>query len=271
MSRAAVLLALVMSAHGQIVGTVDYHRGLEGEGLRPRDAVVWLPPSYLIEHERRYPVLYMHDGQNILDPATSFLGVDWGVDETATRLIAERRMRETIVVGLYNTPDRFAEYGADPELTRRYMAFLLKKVKPIVDQRYRTLPGREDTFVMGSSMGGLISFLLAWHHPDVFGAAACLSPAFSVGDWMNQVAGQKDVPSVRLYVDNGGVGMDLEKIQPGCDRMLEILRAKGFRDGENLEWYLDAGAEHNERAWAARLWRPLEFLLTEQKGRHETE
>jgi predicted alpha/beta superfamily hydrolase len=171
-------------------------------------------------------------------------------------------MKEVNVVGLYNTPDRGPEYGKDPGKTRAYMDFVVTSVKPFVDAHYRTLPDRENTAVMGSSMGGLISFLLAWQYPQVFSAAACLSPAFTVGDWLDDVEKYDGPPKpIRIYMDNGGVGMDRERMQPGCERMLDILPKKGFILGENLEWFLDEKAEHNEAAWAARLHRPLLFLF----------
>lgn len=271
MPKASILKSIAIatlataSAQAQITGEVRYHRQLAGEGLRPRDVIVWLPASYASETNRHYPVLYMHDGQNIIDPATSFLGVDWGIDETVTRLAAEKKIPELIVVGAYNTADRTDEYGANPELTRRYMDFVVGPLKSLIDAHYRTLPDREHTAVMGSSMGGLISFLLAWEHPDVFFGAGCVSPAFTVGNWVDEVAAH-DGPAkpIRLYLDNGEKGLEAE-LQKGCDRMLDVLPRKGFEMGKNLDWFKDAGAEHNEPAWAARVWRPLEFLFGDAK------
>ena len=152
---------------------------------------------------RRYPVLYMHDGQNLFDPALSYIGVDWGLDEAITRLAAEGRVREAIVVGIWNTPKRFAEYmpakaitesglpGDWPDMAwmRRqeivsddYLRFIVEELKPRVDATYRTLPGREDTSIMGSSMGALISLYALTEYPEVFGAAGCVSIHWPLGD-----------------------------------------------------------------------------------------
>jgi len=248
-------------AEGQVTGTVKYHRQMEGEGIKPRDVVVWLPPDYEKTSEKRYPVLFVHDGQNAFDPTTSFLGVDWQIDETADRLIREKKMQEIIVVGIYNTDDRREEYS-DTTKGRAYMRFVVEKLKPFIDHEYRTLPQREHTAVMGSSMGGLISFLLAWNYPQVFSQAACLSPAFVLRDIdAPKLVETYEGPDkrIRIYMDIGGVGLESE-LQPGCEKMLEALQTHGFKMGENLEWFRDGDAEHNERAWSKRVWRPLLFM-----------
>jgi predicted alpha/beta superfamily hydrolase len=246
---------------GQITGKVKYHRRMEADGIQPRDVIVWLPPSCEKATEKRYPVLYVHDGQNAFDPATSFLGVDWQIDETADRLIREGKLQEILVVAINNSPDRREEYSDTPK-GRAYMRFIVEKLKPFIDKEYRTLPDRQHTAVMGSSMGGLISFLLAWNYPQTFAQAACLSPAFIYRD-VNAVAlvenGSGTNKNIRLYLDNGGVGLDAQ-LQRGCDEMLQALQANGFRMGDNLEWYSDPTAEHSERAWSKRVWRPLLFL-----------
>jgi predicted alpha/beta superfamily hydrolase len=144
------------------------------------------------------------------------------------------------------------------------MRFVVEKLKPFIDKEYRTLPGHEHTAVMGSSMGGLISFLLVWNYPQVFSQAACLSPAFVDRDInANAVPVVEDYSGgskkIRIYMDNGGVGLD-SHLQPGCEAMLRALQANGFKMGENLEWYRDPEAEHNERAWSKRVWRPLLFM-----------
>lgn len=247
-------------ASGGITGTVRYHRNLEGEGLDyARDVIVWLPPSYQTDTTKRYPVLYMHDGQNVFDPRTSFIGYDWHVDEVADSLIRAGKMQEIIVVGIYNSPDRRDEYD-DTVKGRAYLNFIIERVKPLIDSAYRTLPNRANTDVMGSSMGGLISFLMIWHHPDVFSQAGCVSPVF----WEKQIDAVKAYSgadkNIRLYIDNGGLGLERE-LQAGIDAMLPVLKEKGFVEGKNLEWYFDADAEHSERAWAKRVWRPLVFMF----------
>ena len=251
----------VRKVEGQITGAVKYHRQMEGEGINPRDVIVWLPPSYAKSRRKRYPVLYVQDGQNAFDPATSFTGVTWQLDKNADRLIRDGRMEEILIVGIYNTADRREEYSDSPK-GHDYMRFVVKKLKPFVDKQYRTMPGREHTAVMGSSLGGLISFLLAWDYPQVFSQAACLSPAFEHRDIdvVPLVAKYKGrSKNIRLYIDNGGVGVD-EQLQPGCEAMMSALQTHGFRIGDNLEWYRDPEAEHNEQAWSKRVWRPLVFF-----------
>jgi predicted alpha/beta superfamily hydrolase len=246
---------------GQITGAVKYHRNMAGEGIRPRDVIVWLPPSY-DSSQKRYPVLYMHDGQNVFDPRTSFMGVDWQADEVADSLIRTGKMEEIIIVGVNNSSDRTQDYS-DTEKGRAYMKFLATTLKPFIDANYRTKPQREHTATMGSSMGGLISFLLVWHHPETFSQAGCLSPAFiapfdgAVQMAKNDKGADK---KIRIYMDNGGVALD-SVLQSGCEAMLRALEQKGFKRGKNLEWFHDREAEHNEAAWARRLWRPMLFMF----------
>ena len=248
---------------GGITGTARYHRKVGGEGVVERDIVVWLPPGYETDTGTRYPVLYAHDGQNLFDPATSFLGVDWGLDETATALIEAGKLKPLIIVGIYNTLDRTDEYS-NSEKGRAYMAYLTKVVKPMIDADYRTLADRDHTATMGSSVGGLISFLLTWKHPEVFGQAACLSPAFLYGapDHAVKLVTQGDRPRqpIRLYIDSGG--RDIEaRLKPGCDQMLEALKKAGFTEGVDYVWYFDEEAGHNEAAWGRRAEQPLTFLF----------
>lgn len=243
---------------GQVTGTVITHRNRTGAGVLPRDIHVWLPPSYDSEPAKRFPVLYMHDGQQIFDPRTSTHGVDWQIDEAVTRLAADGKMREIIVVGVNNTANRGNEYS-DTADGKAYQNFLIQNVKPFIDEHYRTLSGREHTAVMGSSMGGIASFLLVWHHPDVFSMAACLSPAFFL-DWDELKNPAWPIPGmpVRIYMDNGGIGLE-ERLQPGCDLMLEALKSKGFILGKDLLWFKDKNAEHTEAEWAKRAWMPLQY------------
>ena len=250
---------------GQITGVVKYHRNIKGEGIKQRDIIVWLPTSYETSLKKQYPVLYMHDGQNIFDPITSYINVDWQIDETADSLISNGKMEEIIIVGIYNTVDREEEYSNSPQ-GQLYMRFLVNIVKPFIDETYRTLPGVNSTATMGSSMGGLISFLLVWNYPKVFSQAGCLSPAFIYNKnnsvkLVEQYRGS--TKPIRIYIDNGGVGLE-DILQPGCERMLRALQRKGFKIGENLEWFYDEHAEHSERAWAKRVWRPLIFMYSKK-------
>jgi predicted alpha/beta superfamily hydrolase len=264
--------------HGQVTGTVRYHRAMSGDGILPRDVIVWLPPGYEETAESgdqpqnsttRYPVLYMHDGQNIIDPTTSSFGTDWEVDEACTRLIAEKKVPPLIVVGIYNTPDRNKEYLSGPKGTA-YMEFVTRQLKPFIDAHYRTQPGRDTTFVGGSSAGGLCAFMLAWEHPDVFSSAICMSPAFRVEkkdsddaaiDYVTAVE-KSDPPKrpVFFYIDIGGVGLEA-KLQPGVDVMLTALKAKGLKEGSDYVYVRDPVAKHFEGAWAKRFPAALETMF----------
>ena len=253
---------------GGITGEARYHRGVEGEGLLARDIVVWLPPGYDQHPEQRYPVLYAQDGQNLFDPATSYLGVDWGLDETATKLIGEGKMEPVIMVGIYNTIDRDEEY-THSEKGQAYMDFVTRVVKPMIDAAYRTLPDRDNTSVIGASAGGLISFLLAWEHPDVFGQAACLSPAFLHGGPRHAVRlvaeGARPAQPLRFYIDNGTGDLE-QRLQPGCEMMLKALSQIGYGEGKDFIWFQDEGAQHGETAWGRRAWRPLTFFYGGDRG-----
>jgi len=243
---------------GQITGTVRYHLQLKAPGMQPRDLIVWVPPNYE-QSEARYPVLYMHDGQNIIDPKTSAFGIDWQIDETCTRLIKSDSIPSLIVVGIYNTPDRSKEYlpgaaGVD------YMKYVIEVVKPLIDRKYRTLSDREHTLVGGSSAGGLCAFMIAWEYPAIFSRALCFSPAFQMkntarGVNFDYVQLVKESPRpalpLRIYIDNGGIGLE-QLLQPGIDAMLTALEQKGLRRDHDFYWQFDPEARHSEAAWAKR-------------------
>jgi predicted alpha/beta superfamily hydrolase len=192
-----------------IVGDVNFHRGSYSQNLdSKRDFFVWLPPSYSKETHKMYPVLYMHDGQNLIDPKTSFTGKDWRVDETVTRLIKEYKITEIIVVGINNTDDRLEEYS-DSEKGKNYVRFLVEELKPFVDSKYRTLKDSHNTAIIGSSMGGLISFIAAWEHPEVFSMAGCMSSSFYYNDekifkTIEEYDGSKK--HIKFYIDHGEDG-----------------------------------------------------------------
>jgi enterochelin esterase-like enzyme len=265
-------------------GTVESYQDFPSARVAARNIDVWLPPGYAAHPRRRYPVLYMHDGQNLFDPALSYIGVDWGVDEAMTKLIAEGRAREAIVVGIWNTPLRLQEYmprkpvagdslpigvegmgdlPAASIVSDRYLDFIVHELKPFIDATYRTHAGRKDTFVMGSSMGGLISLYAAAEHPDVFGGVGAVSTHWPIGngvviDWL--ATHLPDPRTHRLYFDHGTATLDAQyaPFQPRVDAM---VRANGYVDGRTLDTRVFEGAEHSERAWRQRVQVPLEFLL----------
>jgi enterochelin esterase-like enzyme len=251
--------------HGQITGTVRYHRALKGAGLKDRDLIVWLPPGYETDLGRRYPVVYMQDGQNIFDPVTSAFGVDWSIDETVEALIRKKSIEPVIVVGIYNTSDRMKEYTPG-EMGTTYMNFVVKIVKPLIDSTYRTRPDRENTIVGGSSAGGIISFMLVWEHPDVFSKAICMSPAFkslSSDGWdYTRVVRDSTGPKkgIFFYIDNGGIGLD-SQLQPGIDAMLTALKATGYQEGKDFLFLRDPTAKHFEADWGKRFPNTLVIVL----------
>jgi len=253
---------------GQITGIVKYHLNISADKIKQRSVIVWLPPFYFIETEKRYPVLYMHDGQNLFDPRTSAFKIDWQLDETADSLIRKNLIESIIIVGIYNTPDRRSEYSEN-DTGYAYMKFIVDSLKTFIDKSYRTLPDAENTATGGSSMGGLVSFMLAWEQPDVFSKSICMSPAFKYKrfdfvDNVSSYSGKKK--SIKFYIDNGGDEID-STIQPGIDEMLLTLNEKGFNEGDDIYWIKDENAMHGESAWARRIWRALIFLFGTEEGK----
>jgi len=251
-------------AHPNIIGAYRVHERMSSAHLRhTRTVIVWLPPSYSSEPDRRYPVLYMHDGQQVFDPATSTHNQDWQVDEWCTKLMKENRLQEIIVVGVYSTPDRFIEYNPS-ELGEAYTRFLLEELKPFIDREYRTRADRDHTAVAGASMGGAISFYMAWKHPDVFFGAACLSSAFEYkGDRLTlELVKQSDSPpQLRLYLYCGR-GDDLERqLIRGQNAMRDALAEKGIVPGADLIITEDPDGRHNEATWARHTDHWLLFLF----------
>lgn len=229
-----------------------------------RDVLVFVPPSYA-SGSMRYQVLYMQDGQNLFDPATSFAGA-WGAGKAIEW--ASRCGVEAIVVGIPNvgtarideySPFAAAEGGGAGD---RYLEFVIRTVKPLVDERFRTLPDREHTGIGGSSMGGLISLYAFFRYPEVFGFAAALSPSvwFAGGAILDVIARAPRVPG-RLYVDIGS--REGEPSVTFARRLHDLLRAKGYEDGRDLRWIEDPAGVHHESAWGRRFRLALPFLLRE--------
>jgi predicted alpha/beta superfamily hydrolase len=241
-----------------VIGNVDYHREIYSPILdKKRDFFVWLPSGYDDNPAKRYPVIYLQDGQNLIDPKTSFAGIDWQVDETVTRLIGEFRIKEIIVVGINNNNDRLEEYS-DSLKGERYRKFVIEDLKAFVDSNYRTLPDNKNTAVMGSSMGGLASFLIAWKHPEVFSMAGCMSSSFYYNDdkvfkMIDEYAGPKK--HIRFYIDHGEDGLIRGQ------KMFCKLTQMGYVIGTDLDYFYAPKAEHNESEWAKRLERPLIFFF----------
>jgi len=253
---------------GQITGTVEYHRNLQGKGIKPRDIIVWLPPGYETDLNKSYPVLYMHDGQNIIDPRTSTFQVDWQIDETADSLIRQGLIEPIIIVGIYNTSDRNEEYSESP-LGFAYMEFIIDSLKPFIDRNYRTLTASENTASGGASLGGLIPLIIVWEYPEVFSKAICFSPAFKFDkynfvDNVSNYSGKKK--NIKIYINNGDNELD-SQLQPGVDAMIDALIGQGFIQGKDFFFSKNKKSQHGERDWAKNFWRALIFMFGTDKGR----
>lgn len=233
-------------------------------GLEPRPIFVYLPPSYDAGRDRRYPVLYLHDGQNVWsEPGICFGHGGWYLDETLERLWAAGEVEELIAVGVPHGPDRLAEYGATLGPDAPYARLLLDVVKPAIDRRFRTRPGPESTAALGSSLGGLASFCLALQRPETFGAAGCLSSSFwyeAGGKTAFDLLAARGKRPVRIYIDSGTAGASQDGA-PGTRRMKDALVKAGWTAGTDLLHVEVEGATHDEKAWRARADRALRFLF----------
>ncbi|MDB5754897.1 MAG: esterase [Massilia sp.] len=248
---------------GPPFGKVSIMPGFESPQLKnSRSLRIYLPPSYEENPSKRYPVLYMHDGQNLFDAKTAAFGTEWGIDETVNRLVATGKMDEVIVVGIDNTPDRIPEYTpcCDPKhgggKLPGYEAFIVDTVKPAIDAKLRTLPGKENTAIMGSSLGGIASVVIAQHHPEIFSKAGGVSSSF----WWNDKALVTKLPArvpVKFYIDAGTSNDGLEETKLMRDAML----AHGYVAGTDLMFFAAEGASHNEKSWAARVEKPLMWFF----------
>jgi len=267
-----------------VVGDIRQHEDFPSTALgNTRTVLVYLPPGYEeveeVEEgeEQRYPVLYMHDGQNVFDAGTSFIGVEWGVDETLERMIGEGQVRPLIVVGIYNTGEREFEYTPTKDAGRgtgggasRYADFIVNELKPYIDATYRTRPGRDHTGIMGSSLGGIASLYIAWTHPDVFSRVGAMSTAYwwSNSQILTMLGEKSPPPGVRLWLDMGTAEDKSDRNKDEVPDIIEqhrsarnILMRKGLKIPRTLRYIEDEGAVHNEGAWAARFPRAVEFLF----------
>ena len=255
-----------------LTGDIRTHESFHSRYLEhDRTAVVYLPPDYDPATVVRYPVLYLHDGQNVFDQATSF-GEEWHVDETAQELITSGRIEPIIIVGVYNTGDhRIDEYtpttSTDAKLGGRgghaddYGRMLVEELKPFIDETYKTLPAAANTAIGGSSLGGLLTMHLGLRYPTAFGKLAVLSPSV----WwdgrviLDEVAAISDKPQQRIWLDAGV--REGERVIADARLLRDALVAKGWIPGDDLTYFEAADGEHNERSWAARVAPVLEFLF----------
>jgi predicted alpha/beta superfamily hydrolase len=250
-------------------GQLRKHENFRSRFLRnQRDLIVYVPPGYDEQPSRHFPVLYLHDGQNLFDGATSFIpGMDWHVGQTADYAIHNSLIEPLVIVGMYNTKARIREYTPTqvPKLgggrADRYAKFLLEEVKPFVDREYRTLSGPPNTGIGGSSLGGLVSLYLGLKHSQIFGKIAALSPSV----WWNQrvihrfAEAAPIYPRPRVWLDIGT--REGPRIVDDVERFRDVLLSKGWQLDSDLHYERVEGAEHNEAAWAARVGPFLRFLF----------
>jgi predicted alpha/beta superfamily hydrolase len=243
--------------------------------VHDRDVIVYVPPQYE-ESAQRYPVLYLQDGQNLFEPRTAFAGEPWRAGDTATALIESGKIQPVILVGIYNTgAQRINEYT--PTYDRRrgggeadaYGRLLVEELKPFIDTTYRTLTGRANSAIGGSSLGGLVSLYLGLKYPHVFGSLAAMSPSV----WWDRRAILRDVRRASALVDRPRIWLDMGTAESrgagSARRVVEdarLLKAglvkAGWIDGENLHYEEVEAATHGERAWGDRFGRVLEWLFS---------
>ncbi len=243
---------------------------------KTRDIVVYVPPEYDKDVDRRYPVLYMHDGQNLFDAANSFLRIEWQADEHAERLIKAGRIPPILIVGIDNTPDRLNEYTPDRDESRNmggrgadYARFLVEEVKPFIDKTYRTKPGREHTGVAGASLGGLISLYICKEHTDKFSMCGVISPALQWNDrgLLRQIEKGDNawMKRVRFWVDMGTAeGRQLDTFSKGVAwtrELVALFDRAGLVPGRDYYYQEVYEGEHNEAAWADRFDKVLLYFF----------
>lgn len=234
-----------------------------------RDVMVYLPPEYENDTRKRFPVLYMHDGQNLFDPRTSFIpGRTWQVRETADSMILSHDIEPLIIVGIHNAGERrLAEYTHDRNWkmgggeANAYGKLLTRDLIPFIDSEYRTLKGVENTAMGGSSLGGLVTLYLGLREAATFGKLAVMSPSI----WWNHksilsiVNDYEGPPWPRIWLDAGDA--EGPKTMADVDLLFKLLVANGWRDGETLHCERVKGGTHDESAWAQRMGPMLSFLF----------
>ncbi len=263
---------------------------VQAEGLLPRNVDVWVPQAYLDDPTLSVPVLYMHDGQNLFFPEESYTGDTWEVAREIENQIQKGSIPPCIVVGIWNTQDRWSEYVPEQPFSTfpqdiqdrmteaegtpksdRYLDWLVNDLKPVIDNEFRTLSDPSNTFILGSSMGGLISLYAFVRYPQIFGGAAALSPHWPIqGPTPDPPATEamikfltENMPSLegkRLYLDHGDKGLDAE-YQVWQTAFARSMGMRGFINGKDFISLKFPGDDHNEKDWARRFYQPLVYMF----------
>jgi predicted alpha/beta superfamily hydrolase len=262
------------SVASTVVGALIQHEFRSEKLGNSRSIAVWLPPDY-DKSEGRYPVLYLQDGQNLFDRATAAFGNEWQVDETVTELIEKGEIRPLIIVGVGNTSDRIDEYTmtVDARMNaggagRLYLAFLTDELKPWIDQKFRTAPARESTWIGGSSLGGLISLHACLERPDVFSGCLAFSPslAWDREQIFDSISATNPWPAnTKLWLSmgthEGGSAESQAANTLRTSRLAEHLEAHGLQPEVNL-WYRSIeSARHDEPAWSKQFPEALKAII----------
>jgi predicted alpha/beta superfamily hydrolase len=258
-----------------LTGNIKRHPAFPSKILgNRRDILVYLPPGYRRSPWARYPVLYLHDGQNVFNAATSFSGVEWGVDETAERLIRTKGIEPLIIVAVANMgDDRIHEYAPtlgvidakarrkkrSKGLAQMYGRFLLDELKPYIDGKYRTRRGPEFTGLGGSSLGALATLAIGLLHSDKFRKLMVMSPSiwwddFAIYRLVDSIDGK---PRLKIWLDTGTAETGWEQARELRNRFME----KGWKLHKDIEYVEVPGADHSEAAWAVRVEPALRFLF----------
>jgi predicted alpha/beta superfamily hydrolase len=261
-------------------GDIRTHAAFKSQYVSARDILVWLPPGYEQQKSRRYPVIYLLDGQNVFDGATSFIpGAEWRADEVADSLIRNGRLTPCILVAVANSPQRMEEYTAVADAkngggkSSAHQRFLIEELKPFIDATYRTRVDADHTGIIGSSLGGLAALDMALDHADKFGLIGSVSTSVWWGDGA-EIARVKagkghdarvwfDIGTAEYTPDDRGHSPRMEQSRVLRDALL----ARGWRQDVDFHYVEVEGAAHNERAWAARIGDILQFLLGPPQAR----
>lgn len=264
------------------------HKNFPSRYVDHRNVDVWLPKGYSSEKEQNYKVIYVHDGQNIFNDRSYYNSTQWGIGQTMEALISERKVAPTIVVAIHNNgfkrfiefmpqvPKQYtstpqakailkANFGVSELLSDNYLKFIVEELKPFIDATYSTSKLKEDTVIMGSSMGGLISLYAISKYPKIFGAAGCISthwPVPLIGEaYIRELASAlPDPEDHKIYFDHGTETMDAA-YEPYQLRVDRIMENRGYSRNKNWISKKFEGAAHNEESWKKRAHIPLEFLL----------
>ncbi len=239
--------------HGAETGRVSEVLHVTAEGVT-HAVRIYFPPGYDENELRRFPVLYMQDGQNLFFPQEAFAGHEWQVDETMDRLDRMNSIRKTIVVGVAPA-DRMRDYTKPGY--EAYGRFVVNTLKPLIDAKFRTRVGARDTAVMGSSLGGVTALYLAWTYPHIFGRVACLSSTFGFKDDLFARIATEPKRDILIYLDSGWPKDNYDT----TNAMRDLLVSRGYQLGTELLQFSFPQGTHNEGSWAGRIHIPFQFFF----------